>query len=140
MNSMFEDFFEDAGLFAPDVFRHHGASGQVLPGFEVSEADDGIRVKAELPGMEQEDIDVLLDERMLTICGEKREEREDKDRKRNVYVSELSYGSFHRSIPLPDGINRDKVKATFKRGVLDLRLPRSEKSKSNRKRIAVTPE
>jgi len=136
MNRMFEDFFEDFGF--PEF---HGG---LVPGgmrdeprFEVSETDDEIRIKAELPGMDRDDVEILLDENVLTIRGEKREERQDRDKKRNVYVSEMTYGTFQRSIPLPSGIDRDKVAADFKRGVLTLRLPRTEDAASRRRRIEV---
>lgn len=139
MNRLFDSFFEDDGFDPEDLLPRFGASGS-SPRFEVTETEDEIRVKAELPGMDEEDIDVLLDENQLTIRGEKKEEREERDKKRNVVVSEFSYGSFYRTLPLPSEIDRDKVEAKFKKGVLTLKLPRTESAKSNRRRIEIHKE
>jgi HSP20 family protein len=137
MNNLFDDFFKGGGRGVsllnsePDWFR-------TAPGFEVSETDDEVRVKAEMPGMEEEDIEVTLDENILTIRGEKKAETEEK--KRSYYVSELHYGEFQRSIPLPAGIDQDKVKARFKKGVLTLTLPKTEQAQSQRKRIGISTD
>jgi len=107
-------------------------------GFEVSETDDEIRVKAELPGMDEKDIAVELEENMLVIRGERKAEKETKNR--NYHVSEMSYGGYHRSIPLPARIDRDKAKAKFKRGVLTLTLPKTEKARAERRRIPISAD
>lgn len=120
-------------------FRGFGGLGRrmaVNAGFEVSETDDEIRVKAELPGMEEKDISVELEEDLLVIRGERKEEKETK--KRNYHVSEMSYGGYRRSIPLPARIAREKAKAKFKRGVLTLTLPKTEQGKADHKRIPVS--
>jgi HSP20 family protein len=108
---------------------------EASPGFEVSESDDEIRVRAELPGMDEKDISITLDEDVLTIRGEKRHEREEK--KRNYHVSEMSYGSFQRSFPVP-AVDREKIAARFKRGVLTLTLPKTEAAKAGRKSIPIS--
>ncbi len=105
-------------------------------GFEVSETDDEIRVRAELPGMDEKDIEVALEDGMLTIRGERKREKE--TRKRNYHVSEMSYGSYGRTIPLPAEVDKEKVEARFKRGVLTLTLPKTERAKADRKRIPVS--
>lgn len=140
MNDLFEDFFKDFGSEGrwPSLERFGLDTGAEVPRFEVSETDDEVRVKAELPGMDEKDIEVTLDENILTIRGEKKEEKEDK--KRNVYVSECRYGSFHRSMALPAGIDRDKAKAKFKKGVLTLTLPKTETAGEQRKQIEITSE
>lgn len=107
-------------------------------GFEVSETDEEIRVKAELPGMDEKDIDISIDENVLTIRAERKDEREEK--KRNYQVSEMSYGSFQRSLPLNMAVDRDRAKAKFKRGVLTLTLPKTEHAKAERKQIPVSTE
>ena len=107
-------------------------------GFEVSETDDEIRIRAELPGMNEKDIDVSLDEDVLTIRGERKTEREKK--KRSYHVSEMSYGSFLRSIPVDASVDREKIKAKFKRGVLTLTLPKTEQAKVERKKIPIHTE
>jgi HSP20 family protein len=107
-------------------------------GFELSETDDEIRVKAELPGIDEKDIQVLLEEDMLTIRGERHEQHEEK--KRNVHISEMSHGSFHRSFPLRTAIDRDKVNARFKRGVLTLTLPKTAQAKAESRRIPISTD
>lgn len=108
------------------------------PGIELSETDDEIRVRAELPGMDEQDISVELEEDLLVIRGERKEEKETK--KRNFHVSELSYGSYRRTIPLPAGIDREKAKARFRRGVLTLSLPKTDEARAQRRRIPVSTE
>ena len=92
---------------------------------EVVEEKDDIVVKAEIPGMDKNSIEVNLTEHTLTIKGEKKKEEEIK--KENYYRSERSYGSFVRTLPLPTDVHTDKVKATFKNGVLEVRLPRPKR-------------
>lgn len=113
-----------------------GWSLQEPAGFELSETDDEIRVKAELPGMDEKDIEVTLDEDMLVIRGEHREESEKK--KRKVHVSQMSVGSFCRSIQLPAEVDTSGAKAKFKRGVLTLTFPKTERAKEARRRIPVS--
>ena len=105
-------------------------------GFELSETDDEVRVRIELPGMDEKDIEVLIENGMLTIRGERKREKE--TRKRNYHVSEMSYGSYGRTIPLPSEIDKENVEARFKRGVLTLTLPKTEWAKADRKRIPVS--
>lgn len=105
-------------------------------GFEVSETDDEVRIKAELPGMDEKDIEVSLDENVLTIRAERKSEHEEK--KRNYQVSEMSYGSVQRSFPLQTAVDRDKAKAKFKRGVLTLTLPKTEQAQIERKQIPIS--
>jgi HSP20 family protein len=99
---------------------------------KVNLEDDGdtIIVTAEIPGLHKEDLHVDLDGRQLTISGEKEESVENK--KGRCYVSELRYGSFTRMLNLPCQVNRDKVKAKYRRGVLRLSLPKSEDARLRR--------
>lgn len=138
MNDLVESFFTGFGEADRWPLLPREFSLQAAPHFEVSETDDEVEVKAELPGMEEKDIEVLLDENLLTIRGEKKEEREEK--KRNYHFSELSYGEFRRSLALPSGIDREKVKATFKKGVLKLTLPKTTASVAQRKRIEIASD
>jgi HSP20 family protein len=94
-------------------------------------------VSAELPGMDDEDIEVSLSRDVLTISGEKKQEKEEKGR--DYYRAERSYGSFRRSIPLPAEVNADKVDAVFSKGVLTITLPKTAKAEG-RKRIIVKAE
>ncbi len=105
------------------------------PSTDVSETDDEVEVSIELPGMDEKDIEVNISDEMLTVRGEKKAEREEK--KKDYYLSERTYGSFHRAVPLPPGINTDKAEATFKKGVLTIRLPKTEEAKSRMRRIEV---
>lgn len=129
INGLFDSYFRGVGPFGRRVAG--------TAGFELSETDDEIRVKAELPGMDEKEIQVSVEEdEMLTIRGERREERETK--KRNYHVSEISYGGYSRTVPLPAPVDAAKAKAKFKHGVLTLTLPKTEQAREARKRIPVT--
>ena len=137
MDHLFEDVFEDVDRSwgRGSVARRSENLAPVFPTFEVSESEDEYCVKAELPGMDEKDIEVSLEGSDLTVRGEKKREKEEK--RRDYYVSEVSYGEFSRSIHLPEGIDREKVKALFKKGELTLTLPKTEQGKAYRKRIDV---
>lgn len=128
VNVLFDSFFQRPGYFVDRV----GASS----GLEVSETDDEIRVKAELPGLDEKDIGVSIQENVLTIRGEHREEMREK--KRKYHLSEMHYGSCSRTIPLPAEVDAGRAAARFKRGVLTLTLPKTEQAKAARRRIPVT--
>lgn len=118
-------------LTSPFVF------GEALPAVDVCDKDDRIEVKAELPGMDEKDINVELTNRMLVISGEKKEEREEGEKEGNYYVSERRYGSFKRSIAVPEGIDHDDVDASFKKGVLTVTLKKTPESREKVKKIKV---
>jgi HSP20 family protein len=103
------------------------------PNVELGETDTDIQVIAELPGMEENDLDITVEEGVLTLRGEKKAEVEDKDRG----YTERSYGRFERRIGLPRGIEQDKASATFRNGVLTITLPRSEAANENVRRIPI---
>jgi len=105
------------------------------PNVDVVEDDKEIRVSAELPGMDEKDIEVTLNRESLTIKGEKKEEKE--DRGKDFYRVERSYGSFQRVIPLPCEVEEDKAEATFRKGVLKVRLPKTAEARKAVKRIPV---
>jgi len=119
-------------------FNYLSRRGMVDTGLEVSETDDEIRVKAELPGMKEKDIEVLLDDNILTIRGKYEKHKEKKNR--NYYISEMSRGNFQRSIPLQAEIDRDKVKAKFKRGQLTLILPKTGRDRTQSRRIPISTD
>lgn len=98
-----------------------------MPAIDVSETGDKITVKAEIPGMEAKDIDIAIVGDTLTIKGEKKTEREEKEE--NYHLVERSYGSFSRSMKLPAAVNADKVEATYKNGVLTVACPKKEEVK-----------
>ncbi len=109
--------------------------GSWMPHVDVNETAKEIRVTAELPGMEEKDLEVSLVEGALTIKGEKSEEHEEE--KGDVHRSERQYGMFERTIPLPSEVDVDKVKASFKKGVLKISLPKTKEAQSNRRVIPV---
>ncbi|MGP9810767.1 Hsp20/alpha crystallin family protein [Rhodopseudomonas sp. NSM] len=133
MNRLFDDVFR--GVDAPAVPNRLAAFGNAWPKLEIADADKELRVSAEVPGMEDKDIEVLLDDGVLTIRGEKTSKTEDKDRQ----LSEHFYGKFERRVPIGVPIAADEVSAAFKNGVLTVTLPKAEPVASSSKRIAIQP-
>jgi HSP20 family protein len=137
MNRLFDDIFNrfDAGM--PSLFSRTpgwaGAWGGGWPSLEVNATDNEVRVSAELPGMDEKDIEVLVDNDVLTIRGEKKAESEDKGRR----FSEHYYGRFERSLALPFEVDEEKAEASFKNGVLTITIPKSASAKDTAKRIAI---
>lgn len=105
------------------------------PRLDVSETDTGLEIVADLPGMDKKDINVSLEENLLTIKGEKKEEKEKKNK--HYHTIERRSGSFYRAIRLPIEVEKDKVEAAFKDGVLTLRLPKSKESKKKMAQIEI---
>ena len=105
-----------------------GEWGAFSPQVDVSETEDEIVVSAELPGLDQEDIDLSLSNGTLLIRGEKREEREEEGE--SYYCSERAYGAFRRDIPLPSAVDAHQVDAVFSQGVLTVTLPKTEEAKA----------
>jgi len=132
VNRLFDDVFRGFDGRLPSLGRASSFGGN-WPSVEISDNDKEIRVTAEVPGMEEKDIEVLLDDGVLTLRGEKRSETEDKDRQ----FSERYYGRFERRIPLGYEIEEDKIDARFKNGVLSVTLPKTAKAQSQAKRIAI---
>ena len=132
VNRLFDDVFRGFGSGMP-TFSSGSAFSTGWPSVEISDTDKEIKVTAEVPGLDEKDIEVLLNDGVLTLKGEKRSENEDKDRQ----FSERYYGRFERRIPLGVEIAEDKVDAHFKNGVLTVILPKTEKAQSQVKRIAI---
>ena len=114
ISDLFDDFFslKPAGLFDSDW----------VPAVDVHEDEKGIYVKADIPGMDEKNLEVNIQNNILTIKGEKSEERRESNNRRAL-MTERRYGSFQRSIRLPEGIKADRVKAEFKNGVLNIDIP-----------------
>src|SRR5512137_57634 len=130
MNRVFDSFNQNWGLGAfPSL------TGSFMPRLDVTEDAKAFTVTAELPGMSEKEIDLSISGDALTIRGEKKEEKEDKNR--NYYYSERSYGAFLRSIPLPRQVETDKVSASFKKGVLTITLPKTADAMESTKKIDV---
>jgi HSP20 family protein len=104
------------------------------PNVEISETEKEVKVTAEVPGLEAKDIEVLLDDGVLTLKGEKRSGNEDKEKQ----FSERFYGRFERRMSLGHEVEEDKVDASFRNGVLTVLLPKTEKAQSKVKRIPIT--
>jgi len=105
------------------------------PSLDVSETKNEIVVKAEIPGIDPKDIDLSLADGVLTIKGEKKQEKEEKDE--NFHLAERSYGSFARTVRLPREVKSDKIGATYKNGLLTITLPKSEETKRKEIKIKV---
>ena len=136
MEDMFEDFFGrrlrpimDERWWAPKMVS------VASPAVDLYEEKDEIVAKVELPGMSKEDIQVDITDHHLTIKGEKKKEEEVKEK--NYYRSERSYGSFSRSMELPAEVQMDKARASFKNGVLEVHLPKTEEAKKKETKVKV---
>ena len=126
---VFDEFTRS--LPALSTFSRQGISFKV----DVSETDKAVEVKAEIPGVDAKDIDVQLRDNILTIRGEKKEEKE--ETKKNYHVSERTYGSFLRSFTLPTEVDDTKVDAKFVNGTLTVVLPKAPSAKTSSKTISI---
>ena len=107
----------------------------VIPSIDVRESESELVVEAELPGLDEKDVNVTLKDGVLSVEGEKKSEREEK--KDDYHLTERNYGSFQRSFRVPDTIDADKVKATFDKGVLRVTLPKRAETVQAEKRIPI---
>jgi HSP20 family protein len=107
-----------------------------LPAVQVTENPAELLLTAELPGMTEKDVELFVEGNVLTLRGEKKEERKEEDEGRKVYLWERSYGTFTRSFTLPTEVETEKIRAEFKDGVLALHLPKTEKAKGRKIEIA----
>ena len=133
MNRLFDDVFNSD--FAQPQLGIASEAAVLMPRMEVRETDQELRVVVELPGVTEKDIDVALDDDVLTIRGEKKMERT--ETQENMQFSERSYGTFQRSFAVPDGVDRDNVTANFANGVLTITMPKTAKALEQQKKIEV---
>jgi HSP20 family protein len=135
LERLFDDFFRRpfAPLSLPRL--RFAAAEEIVPSVDIFEANGDVVLKVELPGIKKEDIEVTLTDSDITISGEKKKEEEVK--RKDFYKYERSYGSFCRTFSLSAEVNADKVKSTFKDGVLEVRMPKSEKAKSKEVKVKV---
>jgi HSP20 family protein len=131
MDRLFEDFSRDLGWGPPAI-----AGAGMAPRVDVSETETEIKIEAELPGVYEKDIEVVLSDGRLTIKGEKKQEKEEK--KKDFHLVERSYGSFARSIGLPFEVDPNQVKASFAKGVLTVSLPKPPEVKAKEKKILIS--
>jgi HSP20 family protein len=127
MNRLFDDAFRNLG--APSPFR----GGAAWPSIELSETDGELRVSAELPGLEEKDVEVTLENGVLSIRGEKKAETKDDERQ----FTERYYGSFLRQVPIRWEVDADAVKAGFRNGVLSITVPKSDSARQQTRRIPI---
>ena len=120
MNRLFSTFFDDNG----------GSTRRWAPAMDLMEKDDQLVLKADLPGLSEEDVRIEVQDRTLTISGDRKTEHEDKGQ--GYYRVERAYGSFSRSLTLPEGIEADKIDASFDKGVLEVRIPKPAARKPHR--------
>lgn len=129
IDRLFEDFFSMRSGGGGEV----GGLATFVPRLEVREEDSDWRLRVELPGMRPEEVELSIDNNVLTVRGERR--REQSQNQRGYVYSESSYGTFTRSIQLPQGTDPQKVQADFHDGVLDIRVPKAEATRARRIQI-----
>lgn len=128
MDTLFDNFFS---LTPTELFK-----SEWTPSVDVEEDEKAVRVKAEVPGMDEKNIEVKLENNVLTIKGEKNEEKKEEKGKKYLFT-ERKFGSFTRSISLPEGIKSDDAKATFKKGVLNIEIPKDATKEAKKINITV---
>jgi HSP20 family protein len=136
METLFEDFFgRPFGFHIPSLRPWTAAAGEVRFSVDIFEEGNDVVVKAELSGMKKEDLEVNFADGNLVISGEKKQE--EKVEKKDYYRMERSYGGFTRSFRLSPDVQGDKATATFKDGVLEIRVPKTEEAKKREKKIPI---
>jgi HSP20 family protein len=135
MDSLFDSFIGGLPAFS-EMFGSSGGRGFALtPHMDVKDTDKEIVVETELPGIDEKDVSLSLQDGVLTIRGEKKHERDEE--KENYRTMERRYGSFQRSVQLPDTVDEDKVEATFINGVLKVSLPKRPEAIGKARTIAI---
>jgi HSP20 family protein len=142
VDRLFDDFDDRvwrfpfrASIFDIEPFWRREMSWSAAPAVDIAETDKAYEITAELPGMDEKNIEVKLVNGGLTIKGEKREEKEEK--KKDYYLHERHFGAFERCFRVPEGVEADKVEAQFKKGVLKVTLPKSAAAQKPEKKIAI---
>lgn len=133
--NLFADVFDT--FLNDDFFKNYPATQDMLlkPSLDIAETDKAWTVSIEIPGVEEKDINLEVENRTITVSGEKKRETMEQDE--NWHRVERSYGSFQRVLSLPEDVDENKIDASFKNGVLTLTLPRDAKANSNRKTIKI---
>jgi HSP20 family protein len=131
MNRLFNTFFD-----TPTTGGNGGGGvRRWVPSMDLVETDEHFVLRADLPGLTEADVSIELEDNVLTVAGERKAEREDKEE--GFYRMERSFGQFRRSLTLPEGVDADKIAATFDKGVLEVRIPKPEERKPRRVAIRV---
>ena len=130
-----------SGVFAepswPPVFGMRAGGREAVPHMDVSETDEAIEVTLDMPGVEPEDVDVSLDDGILSVTGTRETEEREEDKDKNFHRVERFRGRFVRRLALPHGVENDKIEAHQDKGVLKIRVPKSPEAKAAAKRIEV---
>ena len=137
MDRLFESYFGRTPFASLPRFElgRGKDGGTVMPDVDMKEDDKAITVSAELPGMDQKDIELTLRDGLMTLKGEKKSEKTSDTE--SAHVTERRYGSFRRSFRLPDNIDEDKISAAFDKGVLKVEIPKCPEAVQKAKRIAI---
>jgi HSP20 family protein len=142
VDRLFEDFGRGfwrapfrRSLFDLDPAWRRETTWAASPAVDIAEKDKEYEITAELPGLDESNIEVKVAGDMLTIKGEKQAEKEEKQK--DYYLAERSYGAFERSFRMPDGVDAEKIAAEFKKGVLTVTLPKTAEAQKQEKKIAV---
>ena len=131
MNRLFNSFFDQPG----PTGRSGGPTRRWIPAMDLVETGDHYVLRADLPGLADDDVNIQLEDNVLTISGERKAEHGDQHE--GYYRLERAFGAFSRSLTLPDGVGPDGVQAHFDRGVLEIRIPKPEQKKPRQVQIAV---
>ena len=130
MNRLFNTVFD-----APASPTNGGTMRRWMPAMDLVETDDHFVLRADLPGLSESDVNIEVEDRVLTVSGERKSEHE--TTKEGYHRVERAFGAFSRSLTLPEGVEADAVQATFDRGVLEVRIPKPEESKPRRISIGI---
>jgi HSP20 family protein len=125
MNRLFDRFFEGR--------TGNGTSRRWIPAMDLLETEDHLVLRGDLPGLTEDDIDIEIKDNVLTVSGERRGDKEEKGE--GYYRVERAFGSFSRSLTLPQGVDADRVEANFDKGVLEVRIPKPAEAKPTRVQI-----
>lgn len=135
MRDLLDRFNEDWFDISPSKLM---PAGHFVPKIDLLDRDDSYVITAEVPGMTEKDINISLDQNVLILEGEKKAESEQRDK--DYFRSEISYGSFYRSIPLEDQVDEAKVQASYKDGVLKINLGKKEGEVRKKRRIPISSQ
>jgi HSP20 family protein len=132
MNRLFNTFFDTPTTTGGNG---GGAARRWVPSMDLVETDEHFVLRADLPGLTEADVSIELEDNVLTVAGERKAEHEEKQE--GFYRMERSFGQFRRSLTLPEGVDADKIAATFDKGVLEVRIPKPEERKPRKVAISV---
>lgn len=132
MNRLFNTFFDSP---SPSNGGNHAAARRWIPAMDVVETDEHFVLRADLPGLSESDVKIEVEDNVLTVSGERKAEHE--QRSEGYYRVERSFGSFSRSLTLPEGVDADSIQGSFNNGVLEVRIPKPEQHKPRKVQISL---